>query len=331
MNETVESQIHQYPAEDEWPHTPSGDDQWQESIAFTWWDDKAGIGGFHRLGHELGGASPSVNNWNGVFSREGTRFHRNVRRELRPGDQIERGFAIDGFTSFQSIVRPIYRLYAAECEIDLECDDYYPRSDLFPTTAGAVANSFAARHFEVACAVNGRVRLGDREVTVSGIGYRDHSWGKRDWGTLLSHRWIAGSFGPQMSFCALAWHAIDGTFRTFGVVVRAGKVIPCKSVDILTYLEADGTTCRGGELTFVMPDGEVIGFTAKAVDAMVSHHQNLANVDTLCTIDYNGMRGFCDFEMSNNPRNGTAPITVLLRATETGGLSRREWDHCAAV
>jgi hypothetical protein len=61
-----------------------------------------------------------------------------------------------------------------------------------------------------------------------------------------------------------------------------------------------------------------------AIDAMVSF-------DTLCTIDYEGMRVFCDFEMSNNPRNGTGPISVLLRATQTEGLSRREWDDRAAI
>jgi hypothetical protein len=325
MNNAASDYIHQYPLEDEWPHEPSGDSQWQESIALTWWDDKAGVGGFHRLGHELGGSAPSVNNWNGVFSREGTRFHRNVNRRLQPGDQMEHGFACAPLTSFQSSVKPTYRLTSDECELDLECDDYYPRSDLFPTTAGAVVSSFAARHFEVGCAVTGTARIGKNEYPIQGMGYRDHSWGKRDWGTLLSHRWIAGSFGAPLSFCALAWHATDGTLRTFGVIVRNGNVVPCEAVDIVTYIEADSTTCRGGELTFVMPSGEAIRMYPKPVDAMMSYHHTLANVDTLCTIDYEGMRGFCDFEISSNPRNGTAPITALLRATDTDGLSRREW------
>ncbi len=38
-----------------------GEPGWQESVLVHWWDDRAGIGGFHRIGHEVEAAGDRTN------------------------------------------------------------------------------------------------------------------------------------------------------------------------------------------------------------------------------------------------------------------------------
>ena len=42
--------------------------------------------------------------------------------------------------------------------------------------------------------------LGARSFTVDGLYHRDHSSGPRDWSQIVAHRWVAGTFGPDLSF-----------------------------------------------------------------------------------------------------------------------------------
>jgi hypothetical protein len=52
-------------------------------------------------------------------------------------------------------------------------------------------------------------------------------------------------------------------------------------------------------------------------------HNNVACVDELCTFEHQGMQGFCDFEISTNPRAGSGPVSGLVNATMVQGISRR--------
>jgi len=76
----------------------------------------------------------------------------------------------------------------------------------------------------------------DNEYKVDGLGIRDHGWGPRDWSTVYSHRWVAGTCGPELSFIAVSWHAIDDTISNFGWVIRGDKVTLAKKLDILTCM-----------------------------------------------------------------------------------------------
>src|ERR1700756_1771292 len=68
--------IDTYSATDDAPHPDGTEPDWQESVLFTWFDERAGLGGFYRLGHE-----PQHRLGNccfGVFSTSGERFRWNV-------------------------------------------------------------------------------------------------------------------------------------------------------------------------------------------------------------------------------------------------------------
>lgn len=326
---TAGDHVHTYPDSDELPHAPSGDIWFQESAYVTWWDATAGIGGVHRIGHEqLEGGTVSL--WSSIFTADGMRHRRVHTSRLRPENKLPNGFGADpGHASIFENGKPRWVWQDDDCEGELTIHDFYPRMHNFPSSGNAstLTKEFAAQHFEAAGRITGSVTIGGkRHVVDDGLCYRDHSWGRRKWDTLLSHRWFTGTFGPQLSFGAMKWHSTDGSLGSFGLVVRNGVTHFARDVDILAYMEADGLTHRGGELTLTLGNGEKIRIDAKPIDGVVQVIHDIASVDQICTAEYNGQTGFCMFETTNNPRAGSGPVLLAIQAVMENGLSRRPAD-----
>jgi hypothetical protein len=324
MNDMIKPRL--FPASDEVPHEIGEHPLWQESVFLVWADMKQGIFGFHRIGQECNAneGRGMVTSWNGIATRDGVRFGRYLFVPMRPEDRHPSGFGAGGVVSMDYDGTTRWRIDDPDCTMDLVSTDYTPRFDLFKDT-GSVVENFAKGHIEVGGDIKGTVRLGDTTYTIEGMAYRDHSWGKRDRSTMLSHRWIAGTVGPELTFNATAWHGTDGTLLTYGIVCRNGEISYARHVDIVVHMEIDAVSHRGGVLTMTLEDGEVIALHPKLVDGFLTQHHNTGVVDALCEVEWNGLKGFCDFEISTNPRAGTAPIASLVRATRAQGISMRDW------
>lgn len=78
--------------------------------------------------------------------------------------------------------------------------------------------------------------------------HRDHSWGLGKTMTLKSHRWISGTFGPDLSFGSILWHASDESLVKVGYLVRDRQISCAAEVDAVTFLEPDGLTSRHCQL-----------------------------------------------------------------------------------
>jgi len=300
------------------------DQWWQDSVFVTWHAREAGIGGLFRLAHEPNFDGGVSSLWFGLVTKHGERYRRNVLSPLTDADRLENGFGAMG-GRYQQIFDGQMR-YRAEDEdlfVDLAVEDFYPRTDFFPSDAGTLSEDFASAHYECSGRILGTVRLGATEYEVDGLCHRDHSWGTRRWDTLLNHRWMPGTFGPELSFGSIAWHGVDGSVRQFGYLVRDGDIVIADKVDIAVTIEADGTTCRAGTTVWTLPGGEEVVIDAVPYDGVVSENHNVAVVDSICELERDGRFGFCDLEMSTNPRLGSLPIGTALRATNVDGLSRR--------
>jgi hypothetical protein len=324
MNDMIKPRI--FPASDELPHEIGEHPLWQESVFLVWADVNEGIFGFHRIGQECNARDGQgmVTSWNGIATREGVRFGRYLFEPMRPGDRHAGGFGAAGVVRMNYDGATNWRIDDPDCTLDLVSRDYTPRFDLFKDS-GSVVENFAKGHIEVGGDITGTVRLGRTTHRIDGMAYRDHSWGKRDRSTMLSHRWIAGTVGPELTFNATAWHATDGSLQTYGIVCRRGEIAYARHVDIVVFMEIDAVSHRGGVLTMTLENGEVIELRPTLVDAFLTQHHNTGVIDALCEVEWNGRRGFCDFEISTNPRAGTAPIPSLVRATRAQGISMRDW------
>lgn len=158
--------------------------------------------------------------------------------------------------------------------------NFYPLTDFFPQ-GGSLVDEFAKHHYEASGRIVGKVTLGGRVFAIDGLFHRDHSWGIRKIDTLLSHRWVSGTFGPDLSFGSMCWHAADDSFVKVGYLVRDGELIFAEDVDVVTWMEADGLTHRGGEITWFLPGGEEFRLECRKVDGVVSQLHGAVYIDNL--------------------------------------------------
>jgi hypothetical protein len=307
----------------ELPHPPEEHELWQESIALVWYDSRVGIGEYLRIGHEPNSGGGVAVLGFGVLTREGSRYRRNVTSVLTDADRLANGFAArDGaYQAFYDAGLKV-RVDDQDCHLEFELEDFYPRTDFFGAAAGAVRD-LAPNHFETSGRIRGTAVLAGQRHEVDGLFHRDHSWGIRHWDSFLNHRWVVGSFGPELSFGLVTWHARDGVLRRFGYVVRNGELVSADDVDIVLHLEPDGTTYRGGTASWVMAS-DVLTLECSVLDAIVVERKGASWVDAICEIEHAGRTGFCCLEASTNPRAGTAPIQTALRAAIDDGVSRRD-------
>lgn len=305
--------------------TPEADEWWQDSAFVVWHAREAGIGGVIRIGHEPNLNGGVVALWFGLVTRDGQRYRRNTSRRVTDDDRLDSGFGAHG-----GAYRLVWeedalhlRVDDEDCSVDLTIDDFYPRTDFFPPTAGTLVDDFASSHFETSGRIHGVVELGDRAYDVDGLCHRDRSWGVRRWDTLLNHRWIPGTIGPELSFGSISWHGSDGSLRQFGYVVRDGVVEQASEVDVVVAIEADGVTPRSGTARWRFAGGAEFTIECVPVDGVVFEQHDVVSMDNICEVALDGKPGFCDLELSTNPRGGRSPLTLALGAATEDGLSRR--------
>ena len=113
----------------------------------------------------------------------------------------------------------------------------------------------------------------------------------------------------------------DNTEAKFGVVIRDNKLIYSKSLDILTYMETDGLSHRGGHVTMELTTGEILEIELEVLQkGVVSSMNGMSVCDTMCKMLYEDKVGMCDFEISNNATRGTFRPYVAQNAIIQNGM-----------
>jgi hypothetical protein len=130
-----------------------------------------------------------------------------------------------------------------EVKARINFEDIGPNLSGFPQK-GAASDGFASHHFDIPGTVSGTVTMKGHTYTINGQGVRDHAWGPRDWNkSILSHRWVVGSAGEDLSFVGVSYHSYQDLLANFGWVVRGGKVTYAKEIDIVaTWRRMDAST-----------------------------------------------------------------------------------------
>ncbi len=307
---------------DELLHPASDNPLWQESVLLHWYDQAQGIGGFHRLGHEPNNQGGRAAIWSFVFDRKGWQYRRCGEAVLSPADRLANGFRAGKLLRFSyGGGTAHWAVDDGAVQVQLACENLYPIADPFPKADEVAAKRFP-HHFEVAGRITGTVTYEGRSVRVQGHGYRDHSWGARDWGGgMPNHRWFTGTLGDELSFAAITAQAPSGNISRVGYIHRNGKVIHAKTVDVVAHIEPDGLTHRGGELTITLPDDEQVHVRFKARAGVLFQRGNIVMVETICDAEGHGLKGYCDAEISSNPRAGKGPVLRSLNAATHDGFA----------
>jgi len=312
------------PEADDRPHRPESDDPlWQESSLFVWRDAKAGLAGFWRLGQEPNVAE--LNSCFGVFTDDGVRFRSNVTGAPMAAD--DRG---EGHMGWGPQLRVDFdgdaRIKAdfPDCQAKLRFSDFHPRYDYIAMTGMRGQLGGAPHHIEVSGRMTGVVTLGGREIEIDALGYRDRSWGHRDWSTGRGTRWWPCVFGPDLALHVMHLVRPPGNIVKMGYVRRGEQVIPIVESDWVVGLESDGLTPRVGEARLGLENGETLRVTCDRVDGVVLHVRGYTAVETIGVARLeDGRTGMSNLEVCTNPTGGSNPPIFTIGSNNGEGLSRR--------
>jgi hypothetical protein len=314
---------HAYTEADELLHPVTDHPLWQESVLLHWFDRTRGVGGWHRLGHEPNNQGGRAAIWSWIFSAaDGWQYRSCTDVPLEPGDRGATGHGAGRALRF-SYQGGVAHWHIADqgIEAELECRNFYPILDPFPPS-DALAKARFSRHFETAGEVRGYVLREGRRIEIRGYGYRDHSWGPRDWNHgMPNHRWFTGTLDGRMSFAAITAQAPSGNITRVGYVHRDGRVIHATAVDVVAHIEPDGLTHRGGELTLTLPGDEKFHVDFRARAGVLFQRGNVVMAEILCEARGHGLSGYLDAEMSSNPRQGSGPVLAAINATTADGIA----------
>lgn len=304
---------------------PAGPEaNWQDSVVLVWWDETNQVGGFHRIGHEPNiEGGPKIALWNNLCSPDGV-YHQTKFLPLRDDDKLSNG----GFGSGDDSCRyeflggqHVWTINDGDVSARLEHSDFHPSVECYPKDS-AVSADFANVHADIPGAVTGTMSMAGKSYQIKGLSFRDRGWGKRDWTSLLAHRWVAGTFGPDFSFLALSWYSSEEDIASFGWVVRGDEVTYAKQVDIVAHVEVDGMVNRGGTVRFDLTTGERFEIDCTRIHnkAFISQHHGVCCVDMLCRASCNDMVGFCDFETTANIQAGSREPAAFVNGVVANGF-----------
>jgi hypothetical protein len=313
--------IKTYTANDDRPHAHSNGPDWQESVLFTWFDEKNGLGGFYRLGHEP--QHEAGNCCFGVFVTDGQRYRWNVSgAPLLAGDRAESHMAL-GPT--RATLGDQLHLVAdfPECMVDLTFEDYHARFD-YLDLVGVARDDFVAHHYEVAGLMAGRVILAGRRYDIHAQAYRDRSWGNRFWSQFRSARWWPIVFGRDLSMQVVHLLSSDGKFRRYGYVMRNGVPEQLRSSRMVVPVEDDAFTYRRAQLELQTQRGDRLLIEHEVKDGIVLQVRGFAAIEGIGVATLNGRSGFGNLEANSNPLGGNQAPASAFFANMGSGLSQIE-------
>jgi hypothetical protein len=101
----------------------------------------------------------------------------------------------------------------------------------FASSPHGVPPGTASNRFEQGGLVRGHFRIRDKQGDISALGWRDHSWGTRDWVRIQHYKLITMTDGDSFSVCLFEGF-INGRVHTNGFVDSGGRLEPIVSATV---------------------------------------------------------------------------------------------------
>lgn len=269
---------------DEFPHTPTPEPNFNESVYMNAFDPVRRMGGWMRLGNRVNEAYAELSVC--LYLPDG----RIACQFQRPAIADNRSFDAGGLSvTVGEALQRVEMQYAGEL---LVLDDpallrtpkrlfseakrvpglvRWQHTGTSPVHGGVPTDpqqqtlygrDFSLGHFNQHTRVSGEIRVGDEHWPVAGCGWRDHSWGPRYWTNIYFYRLFIGNFGPDRGMMVLKITDRQGVTRRCGVLQFDGDYEEITDLDVLTEWTAnkDPRVVRLGVRTArraVRIDGEI--------------------------------------------------------------------------
>ena len=305
--------IHFYEAADECPHAPDDEELWQESFVLYLWDTENKVFVFLRMGHapniKGGTASVWLNAWIPGYMYK----HTDDSVALNESDRTERSLSVgNGLCRYEFDGNHNWQVIDSDYDVNIELsmEDNHPGLGYFQGDSALVRDT-AKNHIEATGWVTGTVKVKDKRFRVSGIGWRDHSWGKRYWPGIRVHRFFPALFGKEFSFFNSTFIGMDGKLSRNGVLIRDDTVQFIDDFDIVAYVGEDGVSNCGGSVAITV-DGKSHTLEYKPVGkSVISMNHGFACVDSMCIVSMGDKQGVGVTETSSNAQGGAEKPAVF--------------------
>jgi hypothetical protein len=217
-------------------HHPQTDDPtWQESYFLGWCDAQSNSGGSHHISLCPHLKRAHVWSWivvNGVrVSR-----HQTLKLPLPAAnlDNMKLGplHFVSGATPRQLTLTGQFDT----AELQLEFAAFTDPVELDFQSGGIKLGS---SHYECMGRIQGSVKVGGRELALSGSGWHDHSWGPRKFSSNPAGRWLFAVFGDDLAFSVFSLAGPSGS-NEFGYVLDGGVIHPVSKASFGAGVADDG-------------------------------------------------------------------------------------------
>lgn len=238
-----------YTAADEDRHPAVPGDLWNESYYFNFVDAERGVGGYFRVGFRENAGETNV--WCHLM-RDGKPIYHRFRLNLPYSDTGLDGLAVDGISCELLVPTKTVRMRFDDrhLSVDLVWDGY---AEVFEAHAGkddaGLPTVLGSGHLLQSSEVTGTIRLGEEQIDVAGFGFRDHSWGIRDWQGVSQWVTATGQFGRDRAFVLGRMQNLNrDRSDSFGYLYDGKETLDLVDVSPEIGFHADGVLPTGGRI-----------------------------------------------------------------------------------
>lgn len=303
-----DGRVHTYEGVDECPHSPGEEALWSESLAVMLWDMKRDVHVFLHLTQEPNRDGKGYTTvWLSAWTPNHTYHHADDSIPLRKGDISTSAITTgDGLCRYEFDEKHHWSVSDKDVKIALVMEDYQKGFGYYPAE-----HSAQKEHIEGTGWITGTVTIKGETYNVEGEGWRDHSWGPRDYQGILSHRVNYAIFGREFNFFGVTFLGRDGNLLRSGIIIRNDQFQATKDFTVVTRMAEDGVSHMGSTVTLNV-GGKKFEIEFKPVGkAVINFHQGCALCDSMCIATMGGKAGAGFMETTFRAQGGTAKPHVF--------------------
>jgi hypothetical protein len=263
--------------QDDYTHPLGPEENFNESMYFNFFDQRASAGGFLRIGNRANEGAAEVTVC--LYLPGGEVLFNYLRPQIENNDAMDAGGM--RFEVLEPLVRhrttydggAVYLTDPTQMADPSQAFRQNPHKrvkvDLVHQAVGPVygavsaaqpdedaEQSFGRAHYEQHMRATGTIDVDGETIAIDGTGLRDHSWGPRYWQALHSYRWLTCAFGDDLGIMVSEITRKPGERTQSGVVVRGETLERIRAVDIDSEFAPGTPFHRAMTATLELESGE---------------------------------------------------------------------------
>jgi hypothetical protein len=272
------------------------DEHWQESWGLVWYDPVTRAGGYHHI--SLQPVRGAADLWDYLIF-EGEVVARDHRLGLPLPDDELSDLRLDSLH-----VRTLEPLVSIEVTDNHDRVSVQARYDAFEPPAAFSVDldgvDIGSDHYESVGQLDAVLQIGGRTVEVrAATAYQDHSWGRRDWSALATHRWIWATFDRDLTISAIGGYSPDGKRSVWGYVHDSSGYRTVADASFNFLIRDDGYSAGACDASIRTADGAVLHVVGSGDVGSPVGVEGWTMTDVFSTFECNGRSGVGIMECSH--------------------------------